>query len=261
MNRIESLFAKKKEGLLNVYFTAGYPQLEDTVPIMKALEAAGADLIEIGMPFSDPVADGPTIQASNQVALDNGMSIELLLSQLSEMRAHVSIPVILMGYLNPIMQYGIERFCNAAEQCGVDGLILPDLPMDEYQAFYKAHFEAAGLLNISLITPQTSDERIRLIDQQSNGFIYMVSSAGITGAKTGISDAQTAYFDRINQLSLSTPRLIGFGISDRSSFATACEYASGAIVGSAFINLLRESEDFLSTIPPFIHSLKATQSS
>lgn len=261
MNRIESLFAKKKEGLLNVYFTAGYPQLEDTVPIMKALEAAGADLIEIGMPFSDPVADGPTIQTSNQVALDNGMSIELLLSQLSEMRAQVSIPVILMGYLNPIMQYGIERFCQAAKECGIDGLILPDLPMDEYQAYYKNYFEAAGLLNISLITPQTSDERIRLIDDQSKGFIYMVSSAGITGAKSGISDMQTAYFDRINRLSLSTPRLIGFGISDHSSFSTACEYASGAIVGSAFINLLRESEDFLRAIPPFIHSLKATQSS
>ncbi|MEQ8714912.1 MAG: tryptophan synthase subunit alpha [Cyclobacteriaceae bacterium] len=261
MNRIESLFAKKKGGLLNVYFTAGYPHLNDTVPIMKALEAAGADLIEIGMPFSDPVADGPTIQASNQSALENGMTIALLLEQLSDMRSQVSIPVILMGYLNPIMQYGIERFCQAAEACSVDGLILPDLPMDEYQTFYKGHFEAAGLLNISLITPQTSEERIRLIDQQSKGFIYMVSSAGITGAKSGISDAQKAYFDRINGLDLSTPRLIGFGISDHSSFSTACQYASGAIVGSAFINLLRDSEDYLSAIPSFIQSIKVTEPS
>lgn len=261
MNRIESLFTNKKSGLLNVYFTAGYPRVDDTLPIIKALESAGADLVEIGMPFSDPVADGPTIQQSNLEALANGMTIELLLQQLIDLRKEVAIPVILMGYLNPIMQYGIERFCRDARACGVDGLILPDLPMAEYLDHYKAYFDAAGLLNIFLITPQTSEERIRLIDQQSRGFIYMVSSAGITGAKTGISDMQTAYFDRIHKLNLSTPRLIGFGISDHDSFSAACAYASGAIVGSAFINLLRDTDDYHSAIPAFIQSLKTPPTS
>lgn len=260
MNRIESLFARKNKGLLNVYFTAGYPKLDDTLAIIKTLESSGADLVEIGMPFSDPVADGPTIQESNQVALRNGMTIEMLLNQLKGLRTEVDIPVILMGYLNPIMQYGIERFCEDAKSCGIDGLILPDLPMDEYLDHYKEQFDSAGLLNIFLITPQTTEERIRLIDHHSSGFIYMVSSVGITGAKSGISDTQQAYFDRINKLELSTPRLIGFGISDYNSFSTACDYASGAIVGSAFINLLTESKDHLKDIPAFITSLKTPQS-
>ncbi len=256
MNRIEQLFRDKKSDILNVYFTAGYPKQDDTLAVMKALQAAGTDIIEVGMPFSDPVADGPTIQASNQVALDNGMSISILLKQLVSMRESIDVPVVLMGYLNPIIQYGLERFCRDAQACGVDGLILPDLPMAEYLSEYKSVFEEAGLLNIFLITPQTSEERIRLIDEHSQGFIYMVSSAGITGAKSDISEAQKLYFERVNNMLLSTPKLIGFGISDHQTFSTACNYAEGAIVGSAFINLLRDNPDYIQRITPFVKSLK-----
>ena len=252
MNRIEKLFQTKSSRVLNVYFTAGYPKLDDTVSILKALETSGADLIEIGIPFSDPVADGPTIQASNDVALNNGMTLKLLMEQLKNVRQEVSVPIVLMGYINPIVQYGIERFCEDCAECGVDGLILPDLPMHEYLEVYKPVFEKNGLLNTFLITPQTSEARIREIDNNTSGFIYMVSSASTTGAKTGISEDQEAYFKRVNEMGLKNPRLIGFGISNKETFDKACENANGAIIGSAFIKVLGQEGDMESNIKTFI---------
>lgn len=256
MNRIDKVFENKAGEILNVYFTAGYPQLDDTTRVLKALEASGADLVEIGMPYSDPMADGPTIQQSNDVALANGISIAKLFEQLKGIRAEVKVPIILMGYLNPVMQYGLERFCQQCAEVGVDGLILPDLPMTEYLAEHQAMYQKYGLYNIFLITPQTSEERILEIDEHSHGFIYMVSSASITGAKGSISKEQEAYFDRINSMGLRNPRLIGFGISNRETFAKACESARGAIIGSAFINLIRESKDLEGDINQFIRAIK-----
>lgn len=256
MNRIEKLFQNKSSRVLNVYFTAGYPKLDDTVSILKALEASGVDLIEIGIPFSDPVADGPTIQASNDVALANGMTLKLLMEQLKDIRSQVSVPIVLMGYINPIVQYGIERFCEDCAERGIDGLILPDLPMFEYMEVYKPMFEKSGLLNIFLITPQTSEARIREIDNNSSGFIYMVSSASTTGAKTGISEEQEAYFKRVNGMGLKNPRLIGFGISNKETFDKACENANGAIIGSAFIKVLAKDGDMQSNIRTFIDQVK-----
>lgn len=256
MNRIEKLFQAKPNRVLNVYFTAGYPKLDDTVSILKALEASGADLIEIGIPFSDPVADGPTIQASNDVALKNGMTLKLLMEQLKDIRSQVSVPIVLMGYINPIVQYGIERFCEDCAERGIDGLILPDLPMFEYMEVYKPMFEKSGLLNIFLITPQTSEARIKEIDNNSSGFIYMVSSASTTGAKTGISEEQEVYFKRVNSMGLKNPRLIGFGISNKETFDKACENANGAIIGSAFIKVLTQEGDMQSNIKTFIDQVK-----
>jgi tryptophan synthase alpha chain len=255
-NRIDSVFKEKKENILNVYFTAGYPKLNDTVVIMEQLQDSGADLIEIGIPYSDPVADGPTIQESNDVALDNGMTMKLLFSQLKDVRHTVKIPVILMGYVNPVMQYGIEKFCKDCKEVGVDGVILPDLPMQEYLDEYKAIFDAYGIYNIFLITPQTSDERIRYIDQNSNGFIYMVSSASITGAKSGISEQQITYFERVKGLKLKNPTLIGFGISNHETFSKASQYASGAIIGSAFIKVISQAKDLKGEIEAYIKSVK-----
>lgn len=255
MNRIEQLFKKKSKRVLNVYFTAGYPKLDDTTEIIACLEQSGADLIEIGIPFSDPIADGPTIQESNGIALDNGMTLKLLLEQLEDLREKVNIPIILMGYINPIVQYGIEAFCKKCEEVGVDGLILPDLPMFEYMEVHKPLFEKHGLLNIFLITPQTSDARIKEIDDNSNGFIYMVSSASTTGAKTGISHEQEAYFARVNNMNLKNPTLIGFGISNKETFDKACLNANGAIIGSAFIKVLSASEDLPSDIKTFTESI------
>lgn len=256
MNRIEKLFQIKPNRVLNVYFTAGYPKLDDTMSILKALETSGADLIEIGIPFSDPVADGPTIQASNEVALNNGMTLKLLMEQLKDIRSQVSVPIVLMGYINPIVQYGIERFCGDCNERGIDGLILPDLPMYEYLEVYKPIFEKNGLLNTFLITPQTSEARIREIDNNSSGFIYMVSSASTTGAKTGISEEQEAYFKRVNGMGLKNPRLIGFGISNKETFDKACENANGAIIGSAFIKALAQEGDMHSNIKTFIDQVK-----
>ena len=256
MNRIDQLFQERSEPVLNVYFTAGFPKLEDTRTILKSLQTAGADLIEIGIPYSDPVADGPTIQQSNEKALKNGMGLRVLMQQLKGFREEIKVPVVLMGYLNPIVQYGIEKFCKDCQEVGVDGLILPDLPMYEYQTAYKTLFEQHGLHNIFLITPQTSEERIREVDGNSNGFIYMVSSASITGAKKGISAEQIKYFERVEQMKLKTPRLIGFGISDRESFLKASQYAQGAIIGSAFINLLDQSENLEQDISNFVSSIK-----
>ncbi len=255
MNRIDQAFESGNKDILNVYFTAGYPQLDDTVRIARALESAGADMIEIGIPFSDPVADGPTIQASSSQALKNGMNLKLLMKQLEGLREQVSIPVLLMGYVNPILQYGFEAFCKDCERVGVDGLILPDLPLYEYEELYQEVLEKHGLYNIFLISPQTLEARIRKIDELSSGFVYMVSSSSITGAKGDISEEQINYFNRINSMGLKNKRLIGFGISNRKTFGEACDYADGAIIGSAFIKLLSEdaSDD---NIKKFIQEIK-----
>jgi tryptophan synthase alpha chain len=256
MNRLTELFRNKQENILNVYFTAGYPQLDDTMKVLEQLELSGADIVEIGIPFSDPIADGPTIQVSNHVALGNGMTLKLLLEQLKDVRKVVSVPIILMGYINPIMQYGMERFCEELKEIGIDGLILPDLPLREYTLHYEQLFKKCNLSNIFLITPQTSETRIKEIDSCSNSFIYMVSSASITGAKKGISSEQIAYFKRVNALNLTNQRLIGFGISDKESFDTASQYAAGAIIGSAFIDILGKSTDLTASISTFISSIK-----
>ncbi|HEY0029862.1 MAG TPA: tryptophan synthase subunit alpha [Bacteroidia bacterium] len=257
MNRITTLFKTKQKGILSVYFTAGYPALNDTATIIQELESNGADLIEIGMPFSDPLADGPTIQRSSEIALENGMSIKLLFQQLKGARSEV--PLILMGYLNPVLQYGIEAFCKEASGLGISGVIIPDLPMQEYLEEYKTIFETHDLKNIFLITPQTSEERIRFIDAHSDGFIYMVSSASTTGAKSGIDAVQESYFKRIAEMQLKNPVLIGFGISDNKTFSKACEYANGAIIGSAFIKAVTQSTDLKKSICEFVNSLLKTK--
>ena len=242
MNRIDEVFSKKKKGVLNIYFTAGYPKIDDTLRIARALEAAGVDLIEIGIPYSDPIADGPTIQDSSQKALDAGMSLKLLMKQLQDLRKYVKIPVILMGYINPVLQYGFTKFCQDCKGVGIDGVILPDLPMQEYVEMYQQTFEEHGIYNIFLMTPQTSEKRVFQINEASKGFIYMVSSASITGAKQEVSQAQIDYFERIQKMNLSVQRLIGFGISNKETFDNACQYASGAIIGSAFINQLNKDD-------------------
>lgn len=242
MNRITRLFTEKNKDILSIYYTAGFPELEDTRTILAALQEAGTDLVEIGMPYSDPVADGETIQASNQQALDNGMTVARLFEQLENFRNEgITLPVILMGYFNPVYQYGVEAFCQKCRELGVDGVILPDLPLDEYLSGYREVFEENGLLNIFLITPQTSDERIRQIDEASSGFIYMVSSASVTGATSGVNTHMEAYFERVNGLGLKNPRLVGFGIKDRDSFEKAARHASGAIIGSQFVRVLEAS--------------------
>jgi tryptophan synthase alpha chain len=257
-NRLDRVFQEKKKDILSVYFTAGFPGLEDTLPVIKYLQEAGADIIEVGIPYSDPVADGPTIQDSNQVALKNGMTLRRLMGQLKDMRKSIDLPVIFMGYLNPVVQYGIEKFCKDCEELGIDGLILPDLPMQQYLEEYKEVFESHGLYNIFLVSPQTSEERIRLIDGNSNGFIYVVSSASITGAKTEITEEQVAYFNRIEAMNLKNPKLIGFGISNRESFSKACQHAEGAIIGSAFIKILEKSNNLKEDIINYIKSIRGT---
>ncbi|MFX0557289.1 tryptophan synthase subunit alpha [Maribacter sp. CXY002] len=238
-NRIHKrLHAEGK--LLSIYFTAGYPQLSDTVKIIQDLEKSGVDMIEIGLPFSDPLADGPTIQESSTAALKNGMTTRLLFEQLKDIRKSVSIPLILMGYFNPMLQYGVEEFCAKCQEIGIDGIIMPDLPLAIYQDEYDAIFKKYNLVNVFLITPQTSDERIRQIDAASDGFIYMVSSASVTGSKSGFGKEQEAYFERIDSLKLSNPQIVGFGIKDAETFKQATKTAKGAIIGSAFIKHLTE---------------------
>ena len=256
MNRIVTLFEKQPTRNLNVYFTAGFPETNDTRRILKTLQSTGADLVEIGMPYSDPVADGETIQASNQQALESGMTVQLLFEQLQDMRSEIDIPVLLMGYINPVLQFGVENFCKKCAEVGVDGLILPDMPMAIYLEEYKTIFERYGLLNIFLITPQTSDERIKQIDEVSSGFIYMVSSSSVTGSQSGVSNNMEDYFERINAMKLANPRLIGFVIKDSSTFDMACRHASGAIIGSAFIRTLQESSDLEKDISAFVKGVK-----
>lgn len=238
MNRINQKLKENKK-LLSIYFSAGFPKLDDTVSIIENLEKNGVDMIEIGLPFSDPLADGPTIQASSTQALKNGMTTNVLFNQLKDIRKTVSIPLILMGYFNPMLQYGVEAFCKKCQDIGIDGLIIPDLPVDVYNEEYRAIFEKYGLINVFLITPQTSVERINFIDSISNGFIYMVSSASVTGSSSGFGEAQTNYFKRIADMNLKNPQIIGFGISDSETFKQATKYAKGAIIGSAFIKHLK----------------------
>lgn len=256
MNRINKLFKEKKKNILSVYFTAGFPKLNDTTTIINELINNGTDLIEIGMPFSDPLADGPTIQRSSEIALENGMTIKLLFSQLKNFRNRTStIPLILMGYLNPVLQYGVEKFCKDAAALGMDGVIIPDLPMQEYLDEYKKIFEKYGLKNIFLITPQTSESRIRFIDKHTDGFIYMVSSASTTGAKEGIGKEQENYFKRIKAMKLKNPLMIGFGISDNKTFSKACQYANGAIIGSAFIKAIDNKNDLKGNVRQFVRRI------
>lgn len=255
MNRLNALFNKKKDNLLSIYYTAGYPELNATLDIAEALEKAGTDFLEIGFPYSDPVADGPTIQHSSEKALENGMTLHLLFEQLADLRKRVSIPVLLMGYVNPIVQYGVENFCKKAAEVGVDGIIVPDLPMYEYENLYAQYFKANGLSNIFLVTPQTSVERIRKIDELSNSFIYLLSSSSITGGNLHVSANIEDYYKRIKAMNLNNPAIIGFGISNNESFNKACEYASGAIVGSAFVKLL-ETDNYLDKIPEFVKSIR-----
>ena len=253
MNRIDQKFRENKK-LLSIYFSAGFPNLGDTIPILKKLQTAGVDMVEIGLPFSDPLADGPTIQASSTQAIRNGMTTEKLFSQLEGIRKHIKIPLVLMGYFNPMMQYGIEKFCSRCETIGIDGIIIPDLPVDVYHENYKALFDKHGLYNMFLITPQTSEARIKYIDKVSNGFIYMVSSASVTGAKSTFGNTQTEYFKRIATLKLKTPTVIGFGISNQETYKIACDQSRGAIIGSAFIQFLeKEGEE---KIGSFIKSIR-----
>lgn len=254
-NRINQLFETKKENILSVYFTAGFPNLNDTVEIIQQLEKNGVDLIEIGIPFSDPTADGPTIQHTSEVALKNGMSLKLLFEQLQEIRKSVNIPLILMGYFNPVLQFGVEEFCKKCNEMGIDGTILPDLPLDEFEENYKATFRRNNLHNILLITPQTSEKRIRQIDEATGGFIYMVSSSSTTGAGKKVEDFQQDYFERIQQMNLKNPRLIGFGISDHTTFANACKYASGAIIGSAFVKSVDGKKPLKESISSFVEQI------
>jgi len=242
MNRINNLFQQKSENILSVYFTAGFPKLDDTITILKTLQDNGVDLVEIGVPFSDPMADGLVIQKSSQVALQNGMSIRKLFEQLTGVRSTIHVPLIMMGYLNPIMQFGFENFCRECQRVGVDGMIIPDLPMADFLVDYKEIAERYGLEFIFLITPETSDERIRVIDSYSNGFVYVVSSAATTGTQSSF-DNRVEYFNRINAMNLKNPRLIGFGISNKATREMVCKYSSGAIIGSAFIKALQETND------------------
>ncbi len=253
MNRIHSKLEEDKK-LLSIYFTAGYPELNDTVTIMEKLQENEVDMIEIGLPFSDPLADGPTIQASSTHALNSGMTTEVLFDQIKNIRKTVDIPLIVMGYFNPMYQYGVEKFCTKCAEIGIDGIIMPDLPLAEYQEEYEAVFKKHNLSNIFLITPQTSDERIRQIDEASDAFIYMVSSASTTGAKSGFDNSQDAYFERIAKMNLKNPQIVGFGISNKDTFTRATAKAKGAIIGSAFIKTLTEKG--IDGISSFIRSIR-----
>ena len=254
MNRIKEKL-KTDHKLLSIYFTAGFPNIDDTEKIIIDLEKSGVDFIEIGLPFSDPLADGPTIQESSTKALKNGMTTEKLFHQLRNIRDKVKIPLIIMGYFNPILQYGVEEFCKKCQECGIDGLIIPDLPVNVYNENYKELFGKYGLINVFLITPQTPDERIKFIDSVSEGFIYMVSSASVTGSTSGFGEETSKYFKRIDDLQLKNPQIVGFGIKDKETFDQATKYSKGAIIGSAFIKYINENGT--SDIASFVKNVKA----
>lgn len=255
-NRIDDLFKKKAGGILSVYFTAGYPKPEDTMTILESLQEAGCDMVEIGMPFSDPLADGPVIQHSSARALAQGMTLPLLLKQLAGLRERIHIPVLLMGYLNPVMQYGVENFCRDASRIGVDGLIIPDMPLDIYKLQYAGLFHQYGLHHALLVTPRTDEKRIREIESASGGFIYAVSSSSTTGDSKADRSSQQTYFERLKSMNLSLPVMIGFGIGNRKQFHFACGYANGGIIGTAFIRHLENNPDIKTSIPAFIKSIK-----
>lgn len=240
MNRINQLFSIKQKDILSIYFCTGFPTLEGTASTIKVLEKKGINMIEIGIPFSDPMADGPVIQHAATRALKNGMTLKLLFDQLKDIRKEVQIPLVLMGYLNPIMQYGFKDFCRTCRETGIDGVIIPDLPFKDYMEEYRSIAEEQDVRIIMLITPETSEERIRLIDEHTDGFIYMVSSAAITGAQKDFNAQKQAYFQRIADMNLRNPRMIGFGISNKQTFETASAHAAGAIIGSKFVTLLDE---------------------
>ena len=257
MNRINQLFEKKKKGILSLYFCAGHPTLEGTVEVIKTLAENGIDMIEVGIPFSDPMADGPVIQDAATKALRNGMSLKLLFSQLKDIRRQgVEIPLILMGYLNPIVSYGIEAFCRSCQECGIDGAIIPDLPFRDYMETIKPVADSYGIKIIMLITPETSEERIRFIDEHTDGFIYMVSSAAVTGAQKEFNESKQAYFRRIDGMNLKHPRMIGFGISNKQTLEATQQNAAGAIIGSRFVTLLEEKQDALAALNELYALLK-----
>lgn len=242
MNRINKLFETKQKDILSIYFCAGYPEVDNTPDVIRTLEKNGVDMIEIGIPFSDPMADGVVVQHAATQALKNGMSLRYLFSQLKDIRNDVKIPLLFMGYLNPVMQYGFEKFCNSCCECGIDGCIIPDLSFEDYLNDFKPVADKYNVKVIMLITPETSEERIRFIDEHTDGFIYMVSSAATTGAQQSFDEQKQAYFQRINAMSLRNPRMVGFGISNKETFRAACDNASGAIIGSKFVTLLGESD-------------------
>lgn len=254
MSRIKQLFEKKSSRILNVYCTAGYPKLDSTLSVMQSLQSNGADLIELGMPYSDPLADGPVIQQSGSEAIQNGMTIATLFEQLKDFRKTVHVPVVLMGYMNPVLQYGFEKFCANAAAVGVDGLILPDLPQFEFESEYGAIIKKYGLDFIFLVTPETSEERVKALDQLSSGFLYAVSSSSTTGSDKNMTDVN-AYLNRLKSYQLSNPILVGFGIKDKASFDAACAHANGAIIGTAFIKALEGSTDVPATIQEFLEGV------
>lgn len=254
MNIFQKLFSEKNKNILSIYFTAGFPELNDTNVILGTLEKHGADMIEIGMPYSDPLADGPVIQNSGMKALQNGMTIKLLFDQLKSNKENIKAPLILMGYLNPVLQYGFEKFCADAKTVGISGIILPDLPITEFENEYENILAQNSLSFIFLITPETSDERIRKIDDLSQAFIYAVSSSSITGRDQDMN-AQKDYFERIKNMRLKNNVLIGFGIKDHQTFTEACRYASGAIIGTAYIKAIENTEDIDRETQTFLNSI------
>jgi tryptophan synthase alpha chain len=254
MSRLDNLFQQKSHRILNVYCTAGFPSLQSTVNIMKALQENGADLIELGMPYSDPLADGPVIQASSAKALHNGMTISTLFDQLKEFRKEITVPVILMGYLNPLLQYGFEKFCAKAAEIGIDGIIIPDIPMYEFEQEYSDIIKKHGLDFIFLVTPETSEERIKQLDRLSSGFLYAVSSSSITGSDKDFSPVES-YLQKLQELKLKNPVLVGFGIKDKATFNMACKYANGAIIGSAYIKTLSTNENVELATKEFLNGI------
>lgn len=254
MTRIQELFKRKSRQVLNVYCTAGYPELDSTLVVMQSLQENGADLIELGMPYSDPLADGPVIQASGNKALINGMTIEILFEQLRGFRKKIHLPVILMGYMNPVLQYGFERFCADAAAVGIDGLILPDLPEFEYETEYGSILKKYGLDFIFLVTPETSEKRLRKLDELSSGFLYAVSSSATTG-KDKDFHAVSVYLEKLNNMALKNPVLVGFGVKDRDTFQTVCQHANGAIIGTAYIRALEHSQDIAGDTRNFLQQV------